>query len=158
MTGPGMLSDDSFRKRLQHVIAALEVWAAEMEPWADIEHGFINGAWRISAVPQIETACPFEIIIRPDQKYDMRVDGEIYEDLPLDALTDIPQIVRSISNGRLLIRRWRGQATGLIYNVETVVDLPGANEGRFERPDPGAPHMDDVELEAELEAFVPYRR
>jgi len=153
-----MLSDDSFRRRLQHVIAALEVWAAEMEPFATIEHGFIDDAWRISAVPRVETACPFEIILRPDQKFDIRVDDEIYEDQPLDALTDIPQIVRSIANGGILIRRWTGQATGLVYNVETVIDLPGTNEGRFERPNPDAPPLEDVELEAELETFVPYRR
>lgn len=153
-----MPSDDTFRKQLQHVIAALETWAKEMRPWANIELGPADGTWRISAVPNAPTACPFEIILRPDRKFDMMVGGEVYEDLPLDALTDIPQMVRSISNGRLLIRRWKGQATGLLYSVETVVDLPGANEGHFRRPNPDAPLIDGVELEADLETFAPYRR
>src|SRR5690606_20366664 len=103
-TRSGMPSDDTFRKQLQHVIAALETWAKEMEPWADIELGPVDGTWRISAFPYAPTACPFEIILRPDRKFDMMVGGEIYEDQPLDALTDIPQMVRSIANGRVLIR------------------------------------------------------
>lgn len=153
-----MLSDDNFRRRLQHIISALEAWAAEMKPWARIEYGFIDHAWRISAVPHTETACPFEIILRDDQKFDMRVGNETYEDQPLDALTDIPQIVRSIANGRVLIRRWASKVTGLIYRVETIIDLPGADEGKFERPNPDAPPLEDAELEAVLETFVPYRR
>ena len=153
-----MSSDDSFRKQLQHVIAALEDWAKEMEPWATVELGPADGTWRISAVPHAPTACPFEIILRPDRKFDMIVGGEIYEDQPLDALTDIPQLVRAISNGRILIRRWTGQATGLLYSVETIVDLPGSDEGRFVRRNPDAPPIEDVELVAELETFAPYRR
>ena len=153
-----MLSDDNIRKKLQHVIAALEVWAAEMEPWATVELGFTDGVWRICAVPNAETACPFEIILRPDQKFDMRVGGETYEDQPLDALTDIPQIVRAISNGRILIRRWESWTTGLEYNLETIIDIPGADEGRFERPNPEAPPADDAELIATVRTFAPYRR
>lgn len=153
-----MSSDDTFRKQLQHVIAALETWAKEMQPWASIEAGPADGAWRISAVPHAPTACPFEIILRPDRKFDMVVGSEVYEDRPLDALTDIPQMVRSIANGRILIRRWKGQATGLLYSIETVVDLPGTDEGHFRQRNPLAPPIDDVELEAELETFAPYRR
>lgn len=153
-----MPSDDTFRKQLQHVIAALETWAKEMEPWAKIELGPTHGSWHVSAIPHAPTACPFEIILRPDRKFDMMIGGEIYEDQPLDALTDIPQMVRSISNGNVLIRRWRSQATGLLYSVETVVDLPGTNEGHFRRRNPNAPRIDDVELEATLETFAPYRR
>ncbi len=153
-----MSSDDTFRRQLKHVIAALETWAKEMAPWAKIELGPIDGAWRISAVPHAPTACPFEIILRPDRKFDIIVGGEIYEDQPFDALTDIPQMVRSISNGRVLIRRWRGQATGILYSTETLIDLPGTNEGHFRRPNPDAPSIEGVEVEAELEAFDPYRR
>jgi len=153
-----MLSDDNFQKRLQHIIDAVEVWAAEMEPWADIELGFTDGVWHIVAVPHATTACPFEIVLRPDQKFDMTVGGEIYEDQPLDALTDIPQMVRAISNGRILIRRWESWTTGLEYNTETIIDIPGADEGRFERPNPDSPPVDDAELMATLRTFAPYRR
>lgn len=153
-----MAPDDSFRKQLQHVITALETWAKEMAPWAQIELGPIGNAWRISAVPHVETACPFEIVLRTDRQFDITVDGETYEDLPLDALTDIPQIVRAIANGRILIRRWQSSLTGLVYSVETVVDLPGADEGRFTRRNPDAPDVDDTELEAAIETFAPYRR
>jgi hypothetical protein len=153
-----MLSDDNIRKKLQHVIAALEVWAAEMEPWATVELGFTDGVWRICAAPNAATACPFEIILRPDQKFDMRVGGETYEDQRLDALTDIPQIVRAISNGRILIRRWESWTTGLEYNLETIIDIPGADEGRFERPNPDTPPVDDAELIATVRTFAPYRR
>lgn len=153
-----MSSDDTFRKQLQHVISALESWAKEIKPWADVELGPVGNAWRISAVPHVETACPFEIILRPDRKFDMTVAGETYEDLPLDVLTDIPQIVRAIANGRILIRHWVSWVTGLEYSVETVVDLAGSNEGRFERRNPEAPPIEDAELEARLESFPPYRR
>lgn len=153
-----MASDDSFRKQLHHVISALENWAKEMQPFADIEYGPADGTWRIGAVPHVETACPFEIILRPDRKFDIMVGGETYEDQPLDALTDIPEIVRAISSGRVLIRRWASQATGLVYKVETIIDLPGSNEGRFERRNPDAPPIEDAELIACPESFAPYRR
>ena len=153
-----MVSDDTFRHRLQHVITALEVWAAEMEPWADVTHGFIAGAWRIGAVPHANTACPFEIVLRPDQKFDITVAGETYEDQPLDVLTDIPQIVRAIANGQVVIRRWSSWRTDLVYNVETIIDLPGTDEGRFERPNPDAPPIEDVELIADVRTYAPYRR
>lgn len=153
-----MAPDDTFRKQLQHVTTALETWAKEMAPWADIELGPVGNAWRISAVPRAQTACPFDIVLRPDRKFDMTVGGETYEDLALDALTDIPQIVRAIANGRILIRRWLSCFTGLVYSVETVVDLPGADEGRFTRRILEAPDANDTELEASLETFAPYRR
>src|SRR5690606_41330530 len=109
-------------------------------------------------LPPAPTACPFEIILRPDRKFDIIVGGEIYEDQPFDALTDIPQMVRSISNGRVLIRRWRGQATGILYSTETLIDLPGPNEGHIRRPNPDAPSIEGVEEEAEVEAYATYRR
>lgn len=154
-----MPPDEITRKQLQHVITALEAWAKEMRPWADIEYGPINGAWRISAVPNVPTACPFEIVLRPDRKYDIRIGDETYEDQPFDALTDIPQLVRAIASGRVLVRRWESWTTGFVYKIETVVDHPSF-EGRFERINPAAPHIEDEEEEliACLESFAPYRR
>ena len=152
-----MPPNDSFRKQLNHIITALEAWAKEMRPWADIEIDPINGAWRMSATPHVSTACPFEIVLRSDRKYDIRIGNEIYEDRPLDALTDIPQLVRGIANGRVVTRRWESWKTGLVYRIETVVDMPGS-EGRFVRENPDAPAVDDIELEASIEAYAPYRR
>lgn len=153
-----MASDDSFRQRLQHVISALESWAKEMQPYADIEYGPINGAWHIHAVPHAETACPFEIILRPDRKFDLVVGGQTFEDQPLDVLTDIPQMVRAISNGRVLIRHWTSSSTGLEYKVEASIDIPGSDEGDFVRENPDAPSNEETELIAFVEGFAPYRR
>ncbi|MFO7296786.1 MAG: hypothetical protein DIU63_12340 [Proteobacteria bacterium] len=152
-----MPHDDSFRKHLHHIITALEAWAKEMRPWADIEIDRIDGAWRLSATPRVSTACPFEIVLRSDRRYDIRIGNEVYVDRSLDALTDIPQLVRSIANGRVITRRWESWKTGLLYRVETIVDMPGS-EGRFVRENPDAPAVDDVELEAAIEAYAPYRR
>jgi hypothetical protein len=153
-----MISDDTHRKRMQDIITALASWAAQMSTEAHIEYGPADGGWRISARPHVETACPFEIIIRPDQQFDMMIGGQTYENLKLDACPDLPQIVRAIGEGRVLMRRWSSAATDLAYNVETVIDLPGGAKWRVERPDPDAPQIEDAELVSSPRSFVPYRR
>jgi hypothetical protein len=152
-----MVSDDTYRKLLNGFIAALDAWATDMRPWADIEFGPAGGAWRIRAEPHVASACPFEAVIRPDRKFDIVVDGAEYEDLPLDGI-NLPQVLRAIADGRIVIRHWSSTVTGLPYSVETLVDLPGGEVWRAVKSLTEKAPAAGEELMARTTAFVPYRR
>lgn len=153
-----MLPDDTFRTRRQDVATALEAWAAEMAPWARVEHGSDGDSWWIGATPIAPTACPFEIVVRADQKLDAMIGGALYENLDGDQLADLPRIVRAIADGRVLIRRWASSTTDLPYGVETIVDLPDGGEWRAGTPEADTAPGGLDSLLAQTQAFAPYRR
>lgn len=152
-----MVSDDTYRKLLNGFIAALDAWATDMRPWADIEFGPEGDAWRIHAEPHVSSACAFEAIIRADRKFDIAVDGVDYEDLSLDGI-NLPQVLRAIADGRIMIRHWQSTVTGLSYSVETLVDLPGSEVWRAVKMLSAEAPAAGEELIARPTAFVPYRR
>lgn len=152
-----MLPEDTYRKRQNGFKAELEAWAKAMADCAEIAHGPVGDGWQISTEPHAATACPFQIVMRPDQKFDALVGGVMYEDLSMDHV-DLPAIVRGIAEGRVLIRRWSSAATGLQYGVETIVDLGSGEKWRVQRQLPGVRPTEDEELMACPVAFAPYRR
>ena len=152
-----MLPEDTYRKQRNSFIAGLEAWAREMADCAEISHGPVGDAWRISAEPAAATACPFEFVLRADQKCDAQIGGQMYEDLSFDNL-DLPRIVQAISDGRVTIRHWESTVTGLAYSIETVIDLGGGDRWHVQSMISKTWPTEDEELMARLVAFAPYRR
>ena len=152
-----MVSDDTFRKRMNGFIAAIDAWATEMAPWATVEFGPTGASWRVRAEPKTATACPLEAVIRPDQKFDLMVGGEQFEDLPL-LPTDVPKLLRAISEGHIMIRRWASAVTDLAYSVEAIVDLGDGDQWRPQRALADDEPNVGEELMAKLISFAPYRR
>lgn len=116
-----MLSDDVFRAKRNLTIAELGAWTGFVADVAHVEHGNIEGAWRICMTPRASSACPVELLIRDDQKFDIRIGREVYEDLPIITLDDFRPLLEAIVDGRVITRTTMSALTGAERDVETFV-------------------------------------
>ena len=154
-----MLPDDVFRSRLQSTITALRYWAPSIADAAHIEEAETGNYWRIKVAPALQQACPFELILHFDQRYDLAVADESYESLPIESFDIFVPFVEAIADGSIVQRRWISRLTGLERSVETLVTLPGGGIWRETRGEPHLmPSLDDDGTELRERCFLPYRR
>lgn len=116
-----MLSDDVFRAHLQSTTADLARWAESVRDVAAVSVAEGPGFWKLTASPHTWGACPFELLLRTDQKLDITLARETYEDRPVPPLDSLPALVRAIGEGRVIERHWRSLDTGALAVVETIV-------------------------------------
>ena len=155
-----MLPDDVFRARLQSTITALRYWAPSVADAARLEETECGDYWRLNVQPNVDSACPFEIILHADQRYDVSIADENYEGRPVEAFEWIVPFANAIANGEVVQRRWISRLTGLERSVETVVLLGGGgvwSDGRGDIPQK-RPTLDDDGTELRERRFLPYRR
>jgi hypothetical protein len=154
-----MLPDDVFRSRLQTTITALRYWAPAIADAARVEEVETGSFWKIAVAPFTANACPFEIILHFDQRYDVAVGEETYEGLPIEGFDHFMPFVEAIAAGSVVQRRWVSRLTGLERSVETLVML--ANGGLW-RESRGAyqskPPLEDDGSELIERRYLPYRR
>jgi hypothetical protein len=153
-----MLADDIFRPRLQESIAALEEWAKQIGPYAQVERSEDGTNWRIRLVPPVCNACPCELILRRDQRFDISLGEETYEDVPIGSLDLFLPLLQAVVAGNVVTRRWVSSTTGLEYNVETIVMLPDGASWSADRRSPLAPQPLEINLECDARHYVPYFR
>jgi hypothetical protein len=155
-----MLPDDVFRSRLQSTVTALRYWAPSVADAARLEETESSDYWRINVAPMVAAACPFELILHADQRYDLAVADEVYENRPIESFDWIVPFANAVADGEIVQRRWISRLTGLERSVETVVMLGGGaiwREGRGELPS-RMPTLDDDGTELREKRFLPYRR
>jgi len=154
-----MLPDDVFRSRLQATITALRYWAPSIADAAHIEEAETGNYWKILVAPGLANACPFELILHFDQRYDLAVGEETYESLPIESFDIFVPFVEAIAGGSVVQRRWVSRLTGLERSVETLVTLPGGGIWRESRGEPHVmPSLEDDGTELRERRFLPYRR
>jgi hypothetical protein len=154
-----MLPDDLFRSRLQTTITALKYWAPSIADSARVEENETGNYWKLSVVPRLANACPLEIILHFDQRYDLAVGGETYESLPIESFDIFMPFVEAVADGRVVQRRWVSRLTGLERSVETLVTLAGGGIWRETRgTSTPLPPLDDDGTELKEKSFLPYRR
>ena len=154
-----MLHDDVFRSRLQSTITALCYWAPSIADAAHIEEAETGSYWKIKVAPTLPQACPFELILHFDQRYDLAVADENYENLPIESFDIFVPFVEAIADGSIVQRRWVSRLTGLERSVETLVTLPGGGIWREARGEPHLmPSLEDDGTELRERRFLPYRR
>ena len=155
-----MLPDDVFRSRLQAAITGLSYWRPSIADAARIEETETGSYWKMVVTPFHAGACPFELILHFDQRYDLAIADETYEGLPLESFEQLVPFVEAISEGNVVQRHWKSRLTGLERAVETIVTLPGTGVWREGRGDavtvPSLDHDDGLELHERR--FLPYRR
>ena len=101
-----------------------------------------------------------ELILHADQRYDLAVADEVYENRPIESFDWIVPFANAVADGEIVQRRWISRLTGLERSVETVVMLGGGaiwREGRGELPS-RMPTLDDDGTELREKRFLPYRR
>jgi hypothetical protein len=154
-----MLPDDLFRSRLQTTITALEYWAPSIADSARVEENETGNYWKLSVAPKLANACPLELILHFDQRYDVAVGGESYESLPIESFDIFMPFVEAVADGRVVQRRWVSRLTGLERSVETLVTLSGGGIWRETRgTSTPLPPLDDDGTELKEKSFLPYRR
>jgi len=154
-----MLPDDVFRSRLQATITALRYWAPSIADTARLDEQETADFWCLKVSPRVPSACPFEMILYTDQRYDIAVAGESYDNRPIESFEWFVPFAEAVAEGNIVQRRWISRFTGLERAIETVVTLPNggiwreANDSR-----PITPTLADDGAELRERRFLPYRR
>jgi hypothetical protein len=149
-----MLPDDVFRDRLEQTLVDIEAWAEKARGCAAIDIAASPKYWRMVVLPFISLACPFELLIRSDQKFGLRLANETYEDRPIERFDLFPHLVRAIEAGRAeKIEKFDAMTDALVGIAMRVGLAPGwdwIGERRLTPP---------VESEEWRTCrFLPYRR
>ena len=154
-----MKPDDVFRAQLQSTITTLRYWVPSIADAARVEVQETADYFKIAMTPFIAAGCPFELILHNDQKYDLAIAGETYEDRPMPSLDLFLPFVEAIADGNVVHRRYVSRLTGLEHSSETRVTLADGYLWRESRgPVDEAPSLDDDRTELLERQFLPYRR
>ena len=155
----GLLPDDVFRSRLEAVAASLSQWAVMHEDCAAIKILNVPGYWKMIAQPYTTGACPFELQLRADQRYDVAIGGELYEDLNIGSFVIFLGLADAISNGRVMRVHVASSLTGALQSVETQVSLQDgtvwAGAQTVVPDDQRCPLESEIR---EVRRYLPYRR
>jgi hypothetical protein len=160
-----MISDDTYRASLQQTIAAIKAWTGFVADVARVEEGEIPGAWRLALTPHSARACPIEIVLRSDQRCDLRIGGETYEDLALtsqDRSTSLDMmlpLLEAVADGNVLTRYISSAGTGLLCSVASIVTFL---DGRTIEHEHTPAHLNGAAVVGAIETrdvhYLPYRR
>jgi hypothetical protein len=154
-----MLPDDVFRSRLQSTITALRYWAPSVADAARLEETETSDYWKIIVTPAVASACPFELILHADQRYDLAIADETYESRPIESFDWFVPFATAIAEGSVVQRHWVSRLTGLERSVETLVTMSTGGiwcEGRGTAQ--RMPTLEDDGTELRERRFLPYRR
>jgi hypothetical protein len=154
-----MLPDDVFRTRLQATITALQYWAPSIADAARLQEKQTGDYWKLAVTPAVASACPLEIVLHADQRYDLHVGGEAYVNRPIQSFEWFLPLAEAVAAGKVVRRHWISRLTGLERSVETLVTLPGGGVWREARGEVHwTPTLDDDGTELRERRFLPYRR
>lgn len=154
-----MLPDDIFRSRLQTTITALRYWAPLVADAAHLDEEETSDYWKLGVVPAVAAACPFELILRSDQRYDLGIADETYENRPIETFDWFLPFAEAVAVGNVVQRHWISRLTGIERSVETLVTLSTGGVWQESRSQSHrAPSLDDDGTELRERRFLPYRR
>lgn len=155
-----MLPDDVFRAHLQSTTAELARWAESIRDVAGAVVAEGPGFWKLTVTPRTWGACPFELLLRSDQKLDITLAKETYEDRPMPSLDRFPVLVRAIADGHVVERHWRSLDTGALAIVETIITPSTGEPWRDHRLVTGDGHAaaPGPRLSMLDRHFLPFRR
>lgn len=154
-----MLSDDVFRHQLEKTIAELEAFAATARDVADIDISAAPAYWRMTASPRISGACPFDLVLQADQRFNLRLADEVYTDRLIEDLAMFPNLARAIAAGGAERIETLNAFTGTLEAIEIRIEQEDGAElwsgSRWLRPNAAA--SQDAQ-ERRTQRFLPYRR
>ena len=150
-----MLSDDVYRTRFRAVVSEIEAWLETLRPVALVEVGRDEASWRASVDPHVPEACPFELMLRVDQRFDLTVGPETYEDQVIASLDIFVPLLKAIVAGRVVTRQHTTTATGTLTKIETIISLNDSAPWVGVRPLIARPPEAGVHRD---QHYVPYAR
>jgi hypothetical protein len=153
-----MLSDDVYRSRLSAAIETLEAWADAHRDCAQIEAAATPTFWKMVCRPDAIGACPFDLMLRADQRFSAQIGNELYEDKPIDTLDFFPMLVRAIASGNVERIDVSNALTGALEAIETRATLEDGWAWIGERRIGRGIRRNDTQQELRSHRFLPYRR
>lgn len=133
-----MFADDVFRNEFAAVTARLKTWADALRDSGKIDIREGHGFWSLAARPNTPGACPVTLVLRHDQKFDLALGPDRFEDRNVENFALFPALLQAVSDGRVERRRYSCAMTGAERAYETRVLLDGGivwAERRGARPD-----------------------
>jgi hypothetical protein len=154
-----MLPDDVYRDRLEETLVKLEDWANGMRDCAVVDIAASQRYWRMSVAPNIEGACPFELMIKSDQTFTLKLASETYESKPVGRFDLFLNLADSIVAGRVERITTRNAQTGVLLAIETHVEIRDGWDWIGERRvTPLRMPALEADEERRTHRFLPYRR
>lgn len=154
-----LFPDDVYRSRLGETIAALEAWAARQRDVANIDIAATATYWKLTVVPSARGACPFELLLRADQRFNTIIGDEIYEDKLIDQFEFFPMMVHAIATGNVERIEVLNALTGTVEAVETRLTLEDGWAWIGERRTSHRPmRRHEMSEERRVSPYLPYRR
>lgn len=151
-----LLPDDVFRTKLDRTIAALRQWGQGVSDCAKVAEVQEKSHWWFVAIPHAPGACRFELVVHHNQKHDIAINHEPYEDRGVEELDRLLPMAEAIAAGNVFRRFRRSANTGAHLAIETIVRLPGDQLWQADRwLVPGKP-LGRTTLDDRW--FLPYRR
>ena len=118
-----MFPDDVYRRHLGEIIAALETWAHDNRDVARIETASTPSFWKVNVNPHVRGACPFELLLRSDQRFNVAIGDEVYEDNPVGNFDFFAKLAGAIVRGHVERVDFLNALTGALDMIETRVTL-----------------------------------
>lgn len=147
-----MTPDDAYRQTLHGTIEGLRYWVPSIADVAHVAEGGGDGFWHIEVSPRTPGGCAFELLLRADQQhYDIVLDSETYEYLPVESLNLFLSLTQAIVEGRVIQRRWYSRRTGELVWKQSRILLPDGLIWQEGGEPPGGSERRDHH-------FLPYRR
>ena len=116
------MSDDVYRTSLAPAMAKVRARAESFSDVAEIGYWEAPEFVRVCVLPQAHGACPFDLMVRANQKYDVQIGEEFYEDCPVTHLSLFDDLLAALAEGRLVQRRHVSVATGCAWAIEDTGD------------------------------------
>jgi hypothetical protein len=154
-----LFPDDIYRSRLAETIEALERWAVASRDVASVAIAATPAYWKLAVDPSAPGACPFELVLRADQRFNTIIDREVYEDKPIDKFEFFPMMARAISNGSVERIETLNALTGMLDVIEMRLTLEDGWAWIGERrTSPRLSRRLDIREERRVFPYLPYRR
>jgi hypothetical protein len=152
-----MLAEDIYRNRLADLVSKLEAWAQAYRDTGSMDTKQGAGFWRVIARPRTPGACPVTLVLRDDQKFDLSIAGDLFEDRAIDDFALFPGLLEAVAQGRVERTHYACALTGTPLGHETHVLLEDGRTWGERRLRNGARIESGAVLE-NLQRFLPYRR
>jgi hypothetical protein len=153
-----MQSDDVFRRNIEGAKDALKAWALANKDVASISLRDTPAFFDLTAEPLTPGACPFGIVLRQDQRYDLSIAGEVFTDRKIEDLALFKNLTEAIAAGRASQIVAVSTLTGLPQRIETRVALPAGAVWSSARQIMVSPVKDMAGIEENhVRAFLPFR-
>ncbi len=153
-----MYSLDTYRLKLQQVVASIKAWSGFVADVARVETHDEGHGFRLAMQPSTPGACPIEMLLDGDRlECDLKIGGETYEDLELPSLDVVLPLVEAVAEGRVMTRLTRSAVTGMRIGSDTLIELADGTRIVLP-PTPFGSVAGDAAVETRSQHFLPYRK